>query len=85
MAQRYRLLALLALMAAVALGSGAVAAAPAVATAAPEGRTAHTGSTSYVDCSQPAAGTGTERLPWNSLEQVASHVFGPGDQLLFKR
>ncbi|MFG3426933.1 right-handed parallel beta-helix repeat-containing protein [Streptomyces californicus] len=39
------------------------------------------GSTTYVDCSRPTAGTGTEASPFNSVAQANSGSYGPGDTL----
>ncbi|MGA3372092.1 MAG: right-handed parallel beta-helix repeat-containing protein [Terracidiphilus sp.] len=41
--------------------------------------------TTYVDCSAPSNGTGTQSSPWNTLASVSAATFKPGDQLLFKR
>ena len=40
---------------------------------------------SYVDCSAPTNGTGTQTSPWNTLASVSATTFNAGDQLLFKR
>ncbi|MFE3454865.1 hypothetical protein ACFXJ8_38675 [Nonomuraea sp. NPDC059194] len=39
----------------------------------------------HVDCSATDPGDGTLGSPWNSLNQVNQHTFGPGDRLLFRR
>jgi hypothetical protein len=44
-----------------------------------------TAATYYVDCSRTTNGKGTQTSPWNSLGDVNSHSFVPGDSLLFKR
>lgn len=38
----------------------------------------------YVDCSRPDAGEGSQHRPWNSLQQVNSPTFAPGDVIAFK-
>ncbi|KAG8410975.1 hypothetical protein J3459_016797 [Metarhizium acridum] len=38
----------------------------------------------YVDCSRPSAGDGSQHKPWNSLQQVNSPTFAPGDVIAFK-
>jgi len=39
----------------------------------------------YVDCSAPTNGNGTQASPWNTLASVSATTFSPGDRLLFKR
>ncbi|MFI8199543.1 right-handed parallel beta-helix repeat-containing protein [Streptomyces sp. NPDC085942] len=41
------------------------------------------GSTTFVDCSRPTAGAGTESDPFNSIAQANSRTYGPGDTLAF--
>ncbi|KAK2608892.1 hypothetical protein QQS21_002605 [Conoideocrella luteorostrata] len=38
----------------------------------------------YVDCSQRSAGDGTQAKPWNTLSQVNSPTFSPGDIISLK-
>jgi len=40
---------------------------------------------SYVDCSAPSNGIGTQSSPWNTLTSVDATTFNPGDQIFFKR
>lgn len=42
-----------------------------------------TGTTYYVDCSATTGGSGSQTSPWNALGTVNSHVFQPGDYVLF--
>ena len=42
------------------------------------------GSDHFVDCSASTNGLGTQASPWNSLAQVNSLQFGPGERVLFK-
>lgn len=39
----------------------------------------------YTDCSQGVDGNGSMSAPWNSLADVNSHTFSPGDSVYFKR
>ncbi|GAA4845791.1 ricin-type beta-trefoil lectin domain protein [Luteimicrobium xylanilyticum] len=56
------------------------------ASAQPAVAQAHaSGTTSYLDCSAGTDGDGTLRHPWNSLDTVDAHTFGPGDTLLLRR
>ncbi|MFH9611330.1 right-handed parallel beta-helix repeat-containing protein [Streptomyces sp. NPDC017448] len=41
------------------------------------------GSTTFVDCSRPTAGAGTEASPFNSVAQANGRTYGPGDTLAF--
>lgn len=38
----------------------------------------------YVDCSATSSGSGTAQNPWNSLAQVNTPTFQPGDKIAFK-
>lgn len=40
---------------------------------------------SYVDCSAATDGSGTQASPWNTLADISSRTFQPGDQILFNR
>lgn len=53
--------------------------------AASPAHAAGTNGTYYVDCSKSRAGTGTQSSPWNSLSQVDSTTFAPGNQILLAR
>ncbi len=64
--------------------TGMVLAIPAIFTSAPSFAEA-AGSQYFVDCAAATAGTGSAASPWNSLQQANAQVFGPGDQLLFKK
>jgi hypothetical protein len=46
---------------------------------------ASTGATYYIDCSRTTDGNGTQTSPWNSLGDVNTHTFVPGNALLLKR
>ncbi len=39
----------------------------------------------YVDCQASSAGNGSAAAPWNSLVNINSRTFSPGDQILLKR
>ncbi|MFI8763681.1 right-handed parallel beta-helix repeat-containing protein [Streptomyces sp. NPDC053792] len=41
------------------------------------------GSVTYVDCSRPAAGDGSQAAPFNSIGQANGKTYGPGDTLAF--
>lgn len=41
--------------------------------------------TYYVDCLSAVQGSGSSQRPWNSLQQVNSATFRPGDRILFRR
>lgn len=72
---RFRTAVTLALFGALIGGApGAVAAPTASATT----------TTTYVDCSAPTPGRGTETSPLNSLTQLKS-AFGPGRKVLLRR
>lgn len=69
---------------ATALGlAGLGAVAPTQASAQARPRADAQGTTTYVDCSQPVDGNGTQASPYNSLADINATVFGPGDTLAF--
>ncbi|MFB6836907.1 right-handed parallel beta-helix repeat-containing protein [Streptomyces sp. NPDC056361] len=41
------------------------------------------GTTTYVDCSRPSAGDGSQTSPFNSIAQANATAYGPGDTLAF--
>ncbi|WP_128984844.1 right-handed parallel beta-helix repeat-containing protein [Streptomyces roseicoloratus] len=41
------------------------------------------GNTTYVDCSRPAAGDGSQAAPFNSIGQANGRTYAPGDTLAF--
>ncbi|MFJ5831477.1 right-handed parallel beta-helix repeat-containing protein [Streptomyces sp. NPDC093089] len=41
------------------------------------------GTTTYVDCSRPSAGDGSQASPFNSIAQANGTAYGPGDTLAF--
>lgn len=51
----------------------------------PAAATSDGGRNYFVDCSRSTAGDGSADRPWNSLDDVNGHGFGPGDQLRFRR
>ncbi|MFF1873214.1 right-handed parallel beta-helix repeat-containing protein [Kitasatospora herbaricolor] len=63
----------------------AAATAAAVLIGLPATPAAAAGTTYYVDCSQGAAGNGTQASPWNSLTAVDATTFAPGDKILLNR
>ncbi|MFF6776695.1 right-handed parallel beta-helix repeat-containing protein [Streptomyces sp. NPDC012637] len=61
--------------------TGTVALAEASASAAPSASAA--GNTTYVDCSLPVAGDGSQASPFNSIGQANGRTYAPGDTLAF--
>lgn len=74
-----------ALATALAVTLAATTAVLALAPAAPAQAAPAGGTARFLDCAAPAGGDGSVAAPWSSLDDVAAHVFEPGDRLLLKR